>query len=297
MPNTLAHLGVQLLASKALFKDSDTKWIALGCIIPDLPWILQRLAQGLFPGEEALSLRLYCIVQASLLCSLLLSAALSLLTPKANKLFLLLGFNCLLHLLLDSLQIKWANGVHLLAPLSWQLTSFNLFWPEHWLTTLFSLTGVIAVSYFGWSDRNRPAGLQLSPRRCLGSVLLLAAYLILPLVFRAGPLAANNHFLATIAHRELRTGQDIQVDRGRYHPQEGSLQLFTGERLQLSPPPLGAGECLSLQGTFLDGRTVKVQALHHHSSRRDTLSRVGLFLVLFLWLLAIFAKAGRIRPH
>jgi len=40
MPNTFVHLGIQTLGSKALLKGSDFKWIAVGCIIPDLPWIL-----------------------------------------------------------------------------------------------------------------------------------------------------------------------------------------------------------------------------------------------------------------
>ena len=75
MPNTLAHLGVQSLATRALIRDSDLKWIYLGCIVPDLPWTLNRLVKTTVPSVDLYDLRLYVIVQASLFFCLLLSFA------------------------------------------------------------------------------------------------------------------------------------------------------------------------------------------------------------------------------
>ena len=58
MPNTLAHMGVARLTSLALFRDADAKWIYIGCVIPDIPWIIQRLVASILPGTNLLDLRL-----------------------------------------------------------------------------------------------------------------------------------------------------------------------------------------------------------------------------------------------
>ena len=50
MPNTLAHLGVQALVTRTLLPRAELRWIALGCVIPDLPWIAQRALRTLFDG-------------------------------------------------------------------------------------------------------------------------------------------------------------------------------------------------------------------------------------------------------
>ena len=71
MPNTLAHIGLQGLATRKLLRDADLKWIYLSCIIPDVPWIIQRLVRYVIPNIDLYDLRLYAIVQASFLFCLL----------------------------------------------------------------------------------------------------------------------------------------------------------------------------------------------------------------------------------
>ncbi len=127
MPNTLAHFGVQSVLSHAALHDAEPKWVILGCLIPDLPWIFQRVVAELFPRVPAYELRLYVIVQASLGISLLLCATVALLTSAPFKVFRILAVNTLVHLLLDACQIKWANGVHLFAPFSWELLTLDGF--------------------------------------------------------------------------------------------------------------------------------------------------------------------------
>jgi hypothetical protein len=117
MPNALAHLGVQCLATRFLLKDVDYKWIYLGCIIPDLPWILQRIVKLAFPSIDHYDLRLYVVIQSSFCFCFLLSAALATLSVNYWKTLAILGFNSFLHLFLDACQIKRAKGVHFLAPL------------------------------------------------------------------------------------------------------------------------------------------------------------------------------------
>jgi hypothetical protein len=297
MPNTLAHLGVQTIATKAVDHTIDVKWIAVGCIIPDIPWIMQRIVHWLAPGIDSISLRAYTMVQASLFFCLLLSGALCLLARKKKTLFFVLSSNSLLHLLLDSLQIKWANGVHLLAPFSWHLTSLGFFWPEHWITKVLSLLGCIVLLVFAVLDRHQELDFAIKPLNTLFASLLLLLYLAAPPLFMDGPFANNNHFIQTLRDQEKRPGKAVAIDRGRYDPQTSTLQIFTGEKLLVDKIPLTKKTKISLKGTFQDCNTVTVSAYHVHSSQRDRYSFVGLFAVLTIWLLAIFLKKSKVAPR
>ena len=180
MPNTLAHLGVQTLISKGSCRSADFKWIAVGCILPDIPWIMQRIIHTLVPGVNSIDLRLYAIIQASLFFSVLLSGAISLLAKDSSKIFLILAGNSFLHLLLDALQIKWANAVHLLAPFSWQATGFNLFWPEQIPTHLMTLLGLGILLFFGIKDGLKEVTFNSDRYRLVPAVLLGSLYFFYP---------------------------------------------------------------------------------------------------------------------
>jgi len=125
MPNTLVHLGVQGLGNRLISDNIDLKWVFLGCVIPDFPWILRRALIALAPGMDLYDVTLYAAVQASLLFCLLLSLVFSVLSARPRLVFGILAANALIHLLLDTIEIKWGNGVFLLAPLSWKPLSFG----------------------------------------------------------------------------------------------------------------------------------------------------------------------------
>ena len=128
MPNTLAHLGINCILSKSLIKKSDLILIYVGAIIPDVPWILQRIVATLKPSINLYDLRLYSIVSSSLLFSLILSYAISLLFKNCKHVFYIFSIGSFGHLLLDSLETKWGNGVHFFAPINWDLWNFGFFW-------------------------------------------------------------------------------------------------------------------------------------------------------------------------
>ena len=93
MPNTLGHLCVQGLATRAVIRGADFKWILLGCVLPDLPWILQRVIRVLAPEiGSPYDLRLYSIVQGSLVISLLLCGALALASAAPARVMAILSF-------------------------------------------------------------------------------------------------------------------------------------------------------------------------------------------------------------
>ncbi len=288
MPNTLAHFGIQALGSRLIFRHASCKWIALGCILPDIPWVCQRFLSPLLPDELLLGLRLYTMIQASLCFSLVLAAALTLLLGRGTGAFLVLAGNVLAHLFLDALQIKWANGVHFLAPLSWNLSGFGLFWPESWPTYLLTSLGLlafVACLVIRKTYRTSVPHAVRSPGRLGFAMLLLLVYLALPLVLLAGPLQQNCHYTGTLREREKRPGRYIEIDRGIFSPQPaGSIRIFTGERLKLQGRLPAEATILSLQGAFTSQDTIQVSRYHVHSRLRDLASLAGLAATFILWL-------------
>jgi hypothetical protein len=294
MPNTLAHLGLQSLASKAVFRSVDVKWIGLGCLIPDLPWILQRVVK-VAGSVDPLDLRLYTTIQATLLFSLLPAAAMSLQAKNSRKIFLILACNVLLHLLLDPTQIKWANGTHLLAPFSWHLLRFDWYWPEEWPTWVLTLAGCALFPYFAWQDRDRRTTLIHSRKRLGAGFVLIGFYLLMPLFMLHGPLRANNHFLRTLQMQD-RTNKSIEFDRTAYQASDHTILTLTGERLKLEKPLPADSTTVSIKGYFLDNNTILVSKYHVHSPLRDLLSIVGVILILTSWLVALLNKRISIVP-
>ncbi|MEL6524039.1 MAG: hypothetical protein AAFQ66_23885, partial [Pseudomonadota bacterium] len=114
MPATLGHLGVQALITRSVLRGADVKWIWLGCVVPDLPWILQRFLK--FLDVSPYDLRLHAIIQSSLLFCVVASALFALFSRSFGRAFGILVGSAALHLLIDALQIKWANGVVLFGP-------------------------------------------------------------------------------------------------------------------------------------------------------------------------------------
>lgn len=293
MPNTLAHIGAQVLPWKVIDRKTDVKWLATGCIIPDVPWILQRIATLFFPTIAPLDLRIYFMIQATLFFCLLLGLAISLVIRRSGTVFLICASGSLLHLLLDASQTKWANGVHLLAPLSWNLTQFELFWPENLLTLILTTAGFISLLFFGWRDRFQIIELRVATHRLVGSAFLLSLYLLLPLTLFQGPIQADNHYVGTLADVQGRVGQPVGFDRCFYDHQDKTIRVFTREHFQVTGLLPETSGIVSLNGTFVNGQTIAIESLHLHYRIRDLYSIVGLALVLSLWLIAI----GKGRIH
>ena len=292
MPNTLAHLGLQGFTTRSILRDADIKWIYLGCIIPDIPWILQRFMSFTFPNIDSYDLRLYAIVQASLLFCLLLSLAFATLSKYFWRTSIILNTNVLLHLLLDASQIKWANGVHFFAPFRWQLTNFHLFWPESIVTYILTVFG---LSYFVVFWRKSIAIKDLLiPRSALCIcflVFLVAAYFVLPFFLLDRAESADNHFVKTLRNVKSRQGNHIEFDRNRYMPRNegGKLVTFAGEEIGVEGMKLEHPATVSIRGRFIDNDSLSVSEFHIHSDWfRDVGSYTGLALIAIVWVVALF---------
>jgi hypothetical protein len=299
MPNMLAHIGVQGIATRTLIRDADLRWVLLGCLLPDFPWILQRLGQTFMPGLNPYDLRLYAIGQASLAACLLLGGALALYSSQPAKIFRLLALNTVFHLLLDACETKWANGVHLLAPFSWKLLNFGLFWPESWLIFLLTIFGFAYGVRVGWHTPPPPTPATPRPlwqRPC--ATLLVIGYVLLPLALRNGPYAMDNHSVRTLREGALRTGRPVEFDRNLYLKQTTGdrLRTFAGEELRVVGTPSERSGLVSVRATFVDPTTVHIDDIHRHwGITRDLASYLGIALLVGVWLRPYVRRARACR--
>jgi hypothetical protein len=294
MPNTLAHLGVQGLASRSLLRGSDLKWVYIGCIIPDIPWIMQRILKLSFFNINLYDLRLYVIVQASLCFCLLLCLALATLCKSYWKVFIVLSINSFFHLLLDTFQIKWATGVHFFAPFNWEMTNFGLFWPESFPTYIITAFGLIFFVVNWRKSTELQSKLVFRPfMRIYLFILLVTIYFVLPFFLVKGPERADNHYVKTLRYYHSRLGSYVEFDRNRYTPKNsnGILTSFAGEKIRVEGIKLQNPAVVSVRGHFIDNDLVRVSEFHVHSDLfRNTASYVGLSLVVILWIISFLPQ-------
>ena len=289
MPNTLAHIGIQGFTTRPFLTNSDIKWIYLGCIIPDIPWILQHIVKFAGMGVNLYDLRLYSVVQSSLLFSVILSFAIAMFSIYYWKTFAILSINSLLHLLLDACQIKWANGVQLFAPFSWKLTNFGFFWPESIPTYLLTAIGLLFFILMWKKAISGELDLKFnSSLKSIGLILLLVVYLISPFLLLNESEKQDNHFVHTLRNYEDREGKYIELDRKGYDPSSKKIESFSNEEINVKGIVLKKSEIISVRGTFINPDTILVSEYHvHNNLLRDGASYVGLSLILMLWVVVL----------
>ena len=298
MPNTLAHIGLQTPLTNLALQTAPLQWIALGCIIPDIPWILQR-AFRLIPTLDPVSLRLYAAFQASLLSCCILSLAFALLTRRTGFVFLILFLNSLFHLLLDACQKKWGNGVNLLAPFSWHTSNFAFFWPEDSINYVLLAAGIIVCIVYGPKAVKNDLFLQKPDKikvTCLTFALIV--YILGPVFFIDAAYNADIHFSRTIIDKSQQATKRIEIDRGRYNIQTKTIATYADDALSLNNPPEIKGTSLSIKGVFDQKNSITITEYHEHTMNRDYASYAGLFFTLFLWLFSIKQiRSNRLTIH
>jgi len=285
LPNTLAHLGLQGLATRGVVRNADPRWIFLGAIIPDFPAIMKRVVTAIVPGVNPLDLRAYSIAQSSLMSCLLLAAALAGFSEKPKRAFVILALNSVLHLLLDAIQIKWGNGVNLIAPLSWEPLNFGLFWPDSWPTYVITVWGLVYVVAISRRFKGIGVGLRWPQGRAAMLVtVLLGVYLAFPFSQFSAIEAADAHSIATI--RSPCEGCDVAFDRVYYsRAVDGDvLRTWANREHLVRGEQLDHSATVSVRGVFQDSSAIFIEDLHEHTGLpRDLASYMGLVLVLWVW--------------
>jgi membrane-bound metal-dependent hydrolase YbcI (DUF457 family) len=285
LPNTLAHVAAQGILARPALGGLNPRWLLLGCVLPDVPWIANRALLVLAPSLDAHALRLYVIAQASLACCVLLCGAFALLARRRRRVFLVLTSSAVLHLLLDASQTKWGNGVHLFAPLSWQEWNLELFWPENPLTGLLTLLG-LGVSLWAIRASYRDPIVWVRPplARVAAALALLVAYLGLPALWMDGPDRADSHSVRTLHEAAGRAGQRAAFDRTGLHVSGGRAFLVVrGEEVALVGETLDRPARVSIRGRFIEPHLFEVEEIHEHRFPRDQASYAGLALVAASW--------------
>ncbi|NWF91109.1 MAG: hypothetical protein HXY50_16810 [Ignavibacteriaceae bacterium] len=284
MPNTLAHVGLNSILTKAVIRKSDILLIYIGSIIPDIPWIFQRVVSMLYPNINLYDLRLYFIITSTLFFSLILCLALSLLLINSRKSFFILSMGTFSHLLLDAMEIKWGNGVHFIAPLDWQLSNFNLFFHETLFVYLLTIGGIIYL-VLSWREIGTSNNklFTFSQKRIALTIFCLAAYFIIPLGLLDYPQSADNHFIRTLRNKTLRAGKYFEIDRGNF-VNKGDEDIFITpfkEVLTINNLNLNESSIMSIRAWFVTESEIKIQEYHIYKNR-DLFSYAGLAILIIL---------------
>ncbi|MFH0780663.1 MAG: hypothetical protein V2B20_01765 [Pseudomonadota bacterium] len=259
-------------------------WVIIACIVPDLPWIVLKVLLALH-FFNPYNLRLYCTAQASLLFCLFFSAGLACFTGQSRRIFIVLASNCLLHLVLDTIETKWGNGVNIIAPFSWTLLHKGVFWPEHPLILAFTVIGFLSVlrNWQGCISSSIP--LQSDGRiKPFVGILFLCLYMLGPIFFLNQLERANTYNIHTLRMKDQRPGKPIEFDRVHYFAKQHILETFAGEQLTvIGSQPAKSGR-VSFSGHFLTPTSFTSSKYHYHLDQRDLASLLGLFMACTLLL-------------
>lgn len=291
MPATPVHVAVQALATRVAVPKSDYRWMLVGCILPDIPWILRRILGPLGVVADPLQLTLYSTVQATLLFSLIASIGLAAVAHRPKRSFVTLALGASLHLLLDGVETKWGNSPDLFAPFAWGGFELDLFWPEHPVSYLLAAGGLVylAVAWERYGSSEIPIDLS-SPARMLIAGLCCVAYFAGPPLLMQEAERHDRHSVRTLKGKVPPAGAYLELDRDRYVPTDsgGRIRAYAGRWIRTDRSLGRDPAVVSLRGRLLETGELHVQAYHvHHDRARDVLSVLGLIGIAAIWMRAL----------
>ncbi len=288
MPNTLVHIAVQVPASRIAFRGVPAALILVACVIPDLPWILRRALRVAFPDIDPVWLMQYAAVQSTLLFCLVFCAAIAAFARRHALVWTVLAINCLVHLLIDAVEIKPGNGVLLLAPFRWEHVSLSLIWPESPIITILSIVGIfVGLAVLVLMPANSGIGTDRPALRVALLALFLGLYLLAPGALVRGPFDADFLSMRALAEASDRPGRTVRFDRRPYiKTRDGDyIVAFTGERFRVIGNELPDSGWVSGSGEFVDEHIIEARQLHQsRAGLRDFASYAGLSIILLVWI-------------
>ena len=268
-----------------------------GCVIPDLPWIVWRLVNTMGFSFEPISAYAYLIAQASLVGCFFACVAFGFLFTNFRLVaaFALLG--CLLHLVLDSLQDKWGNGVHLFAPYNWKILSVGIFQIDSVVIYLLAFAGIIPF-LFVTKVRQDAILLCVNPVRLAICCICFIAYFLVPFPYINSVVASDSRYLQTLENKNERRGKLLELDRESVSIVEDTWHIttHTGEVLAIMNPDasMNDGDTYSIRAEFLDQRKIWLIDWKRHSGIRDMPSYAGL-LAIVCWMSAVLILNRRLK--
>ena len=280
MPNLLVHSALQAGVFGVLGLSLTA--VFAGCIIPDIPWIVRRAS--LWISADPIEFEAYFLAQASLFYCALPCLGLGLMFKHWQKFALTAWLGCAIHLGLDSLQDKWGNGVHLLAPLDW--THFQIGWFSLESDLIMVLTAAGIVPFFMVRKAVEDSKQVLvAPGRITAIVVVSMLYFATPGLFYESIVSSNSRYLQTLEN-ENRIGKALVLDREPVTRNGNDWQIVTHTREPLrilNPSESLTTGTFSMRGEFVEQNVIQVKALKQHSGFRDIASYLGVALV-FCWM-------------
>lgn len=290
-------MGINAAATRAIIKSSDILLIYFGAVIPDFPWILQRVMQVIIPNFDRYDLRIYCIALSSLFFSFILCLSIAVIFKERKKVIFILLLGSFFHLLADSIETKWGNGVHLFAPFDWKLLNFRIFWPESFVIYAFTAASLIAVIYYWRKALHSSILFDLSFQKNIFLSLIIAlSYFTLPLAFMNQIELSDNHFVKTLRNYDNRTGKYFEADRG-YFINSDNQDIFRtpfNEELKVTNLDLDFSNSMSICAEFISPNEIRIIEYHLHSNR-DIFTYVGLVLIIIQFLFSVKVKLKKIN--
>lgn len=294
MPNSLVHFGINGFLSKSTFKRADLILIYFGALIPDVPWILQRFVGFFYPAINLYDLRLYCVNLSSFFFCLILSVAISQIFVKWKLALAIFSFGSFLHLIADSIETKWANGVQFFVPVNWDLYNAGWIWPENGIIYVLTILGLIFI-VLNWQSTIKSHFMLIRNFPKLFTIgLILLIYFTLPILFINSAEEADNHYVKTLREYQNRPGKYFEVDRGNYiHYEDGVIFLTSfNEKLNVNNLKLTTDEIMSIQARFITCDEIEILEYHIHSNR-DIFSYLGIFILIIFTLILFYKKTIR----
>jgi hypothetical protein len=301
MPNTLAHIGAQFPIGKGICRKWDPRWIALGLLLPDLPWILQRIALVIFPFLSPITIRSYVVVVSTPLFCIILAASIACLFEKGRSIFQILVFQSLLHLALDACQQKGGVGVPFFAPFYWQAFSFPIYSMNGWVTNILNMSGVLILLLVGSGKIRYPKLNSLAlkrPGHLSLAVSLMLLYGIAPLLLRDQVIEANVHDLKVWQGEMPRSGAVVHFDRAHYFPgQPGGIQDdFNPTPIPILGIDYAVETDISTTAVFVDENTLQAGIwVIHPPGIRLAYTLIGLIGIGLIWMYPLIQPAPKGR--
>lgn len=234
----------------------------------------------------------YFCVQASLAFSIVLSLAFSSFFVNWRPVALITSLGCAFHLFLDSLQDKWGNGVHLVAPFDWTHFSIGI-WPIEWTVTWLISLGGFAVVLFVHRLKTDAAVIHVTWLRAASVAGLLVVYFAAPLAFVDDVINSNSLYLDTISKRSERNGEFVELDRCPVTVEGENVRVksHTGEVFTVveAPEVIRSGT-YSFKGHFVSNDRIRLSEWKAHSGLRPIASVTGLAIIAAWMLTVVFLR-------
>lgn len=285
MPDWVTHLGTTYIAadtagrfSPRLIQFLEMRHVLLGALLPDATRFAVILVDIL--DWPAVSTFTYLIPFHSLLIVGLLSGAIALLIPAANrssgKAYGLIMLGAVVHFLLDDFEGVVGCGSTTFYPFYFGKPINGWDGEGNFATVLLVISaiaiGVALSRRAGWS----PLTLRFTWWRLFGAAILFLVAVVLPLFFRQWMIERNAYYLGLVVNPEAYEGQSVELCFSEVIAgQPPTIEEFDTPFVLQTSSSLTQGEWVSVRGVYHQGLIKPVALIRHRGFSDVGLSAIA----------------------